>query len=121
MPGSSAKKIGYVLNRDAAESERLERQHRNLVKVVGSFADPSLGDLSQFKCILDNATGTSVWACAALAGGTEGVVVNLSEEATVEGADVSDAQFYAREKRDPKLSLFVHNITKPLSLEKQKR
>lgn len=115
-------KIGYVMPRNTTEAARLDDQHRVLVNTVGSFAHPSLGDLSQFKCILDNATGTSIWPNSALAGGTDHIVVKLGEDAVVEGADISDAQFYPSDKRHPKLhELFVHDVTQPFPAGKLKR
>lgn len=111
----------YLLPRDISESARLDMQHRGLVACTRSFAHPSLGDLSQFRTILDNGTGTTVWASNALSGGTGDVVVKIHEDAVVEGADISDKQF-PKAGRHPRLGeLYVHDILQPFPASKQNR
>lgn len=108
--------------RSTGEITRLNTQHRSLLNCMGSFAHPSLGDLSQFHCILDSATGTTVWAEDALNGGAEGIKINLAEDVVVEAADVSDKQFPPLEKRHPRLGdVFVLDILKPFPESKSNR
>lgn len=119
---SSERKYEYLLPRTSIEASRLDDQHRTLVNTVGYFAHPSLGDLSQFRFILDNGTGTSIWLNSALAGGTDGIATNLKEDAVVEGADISDNQFPPLEKRHAKLGeLYVHDVTQPFPSHKLAR
>lgn len=96
------------------EIERLNSQHQALIRNIGSYAHYSLGDLSRFKVILDNATGSAIWPQEVASGGAYGVQVNLSEDAIVEGADISDEQFLPRWTWHPKLTdLYVHNAALP--------
>lgn len=86
------------------------------------MAHPSLGDLSQFNTILDNATGTAIWAESILAGGTPPAAARLTDGAIVEGADVSSAQFPPIKDRHPRLGeLYVHNVIEPFPSSKKER
>lgn len=115
-------KVAYNLPRSTEESSRLDTQHQVYVAAIGSFAHPKLGDLSQFKAILDNACGTAVWLQSALNGGTEQVKINLREDVIAEGADISDRQFPPKELRHSKLGeLYVHNVTEPFPESKRGR
>lgn len=112
----------YLLPRNASESSRLDIQHSGVTAVLGHFAHPSLGNLSQFQHILDNGTGTTIWATSALSGGCAGITTRLRDDVVIEGADISDEQFPPQNQRHPKLGeLFVHDVLAPFPFRKRAR
>lgn len=73
------------------EKGRLERQHASCLKSSQLLFHPSLGDLSQFRSILDCTAGSLHWAADLLAGGNTLVKnqpVRLHPGCVVEACDV---------------------------------
>lgn len=119
---SSAPSVQYLFPRSDAEVQRLNRQHQAILRTCGCFAHPSLGDLSQFRIILDSACGTAAWANDILAGDAMGAVAKLSDNVVVEGSDISDRLFPDNAERHPKLGeLYVHDIRQPFPPQKRER
>lgn len=111
MAASTSLSDPYLLSRTSFESHRLNKQQRLLLQCTGHFVHPSLGDLSQFRYILDNATGTTAWINDLLAGGVGAIKVNLRDDVVVDGADISDKQFPKEQNLNPRIGeLYVQNV-----------
>lgn len=111
----------YVLGRNSSETHRLDAQHTLILRATkGLLYHPSLGDLSQFSCILDSAAGTAVWAAhvAAGGGGEEGwQVTKLREGCVVEASDISGKQVPDPLPRGVS-AFYEQDVTKPFPPDK---
>jgi hypothetical protein len=87
----------YLLPRSAEEATRLDSQHDVLVHATRPLFHPALGNLSQFRSILDCGTGTTVWLRDLLAGGVTASLgrtgkARLPDDCVLEGCDSSSVQ-----------------------------
>ncbi|KAJ5776549.1 uncharacterized protein N7511_001560 [Penicillium nucicola] len=103
----------YLLKRDEAETERLNNQHRFLVKVAGNILHPSI-PTEDITAVADLGTGTGIWL--------EDVANSLPNKSVyLHGFDISSAQYppgneIHRPGRSP-IPLSVHDALYPFPVE----
>lgn len=81
------------LDRPEDERSRLDRQHATVIQSSQLLFHPSLGDLSQFRRILDCGAGSPIWVRDILSGGSElakGQPVKLHPDCKVEACDIDE-------------------------------
>ncbi|KAL3450366.1 hypothetical protein BJX65DRAFT_315891 [Aspergillus insuetus] len=109
----------YPLARDEAESARLNAQHKLLVDIVGGPIDESI-PLENIRSVADVGTGTGIWLLDAKAHLTTHSPSPSPNSYTLHGFDISDAQFLPSPESHG-LSLSVHDILRPFSLEHREK
>ncbi|KAJ5741106.1 hypothetical protein N7493_000978 [Penicillium malachiteum] len=91
----------YVLIRDAAEAQRLERQYRAWQMNIGYLLHPAIEKHVKMR-IADIGTGTAIWLRD-----LSGV---LPETCQLHGFDISDIMFPNRAAMRANISLYKHNL-----------
>jgi hypothetical protein len=116
----------YLLPRSPEEATRLDSQHDVLVHATRLLFHPALGDLSQFRSILDCGTGTTVWLRDLFAGGVSASVgkekgkVCLADDCILEGCDFSSVQV-PTPLPNGIADFFIQDVLKAFPQNKQER
>jgi hypothetical protein len=115
----------YLLPRAPEEARRLDSQHHVLVHATRLLFHPALGDLSQFRNILDCGTGTTVWLRDLLAGCVTTSLgmghVRLADDCVSEGLRSSAQSKFQHPLPDGIADFFVQDVLKAFPQDKQEQ